>query len=339
MFLQNNLEIQLNTDLKIYLKYLILQNLKKSRKSLSSAELFNLIIPKILISDEIKSIIEIQHVRNICEDLVNDGIIAEKEIDRFLYYKNYKEKYGVYLPILGMIIGELLMFMGQIYTSLVVHIINIQAISIAIIFSKLSDDLKKVFQSMLLLILMPIINLSMPQFFTFTLLWYPLVYGIMFIPIYYVIKNHNITLKEIGIDFKRWYIYFPAALLIGTAMAILEFQILHPTSLILDLKMQNLLLISMVMFVFVAVVEELIFRSILITRFEKVFGSINSLLLSSLLFGIMHAGYGILTEILFATFFGVVLGFIFQKTKSFPFIVVIHGTANVLLFGVLPIIS
>ncbi len=340
MFLQNNLEkIQINTDLKIYLKYLIIQNLKKSKKPLSSLELFNLIIPKIIVSDEIMGIIEIQHIRNICEDLVNDGIIVEKEIDRYSYYKNYKEKYGVYLPVLGIIIGELLMFMGQVYPSLVVHIINIQAISIAIIFSKLSDDMKKVFQSMLLLLMMRIINLSMPQFFTFTLLWYSLVYGIMFIPIYYVIKNHNITLTEIGIDFKRWYIYFPAALLIGTAMAMLEFQILHTTSLILDLKMQNLLLISMVMFVFVAAVEELIFRSILITRFEKVFGSINSLLLSSLLFGIMHAGYGLLTEVLFATFFGVVLGFIFQKTKSFPFIVVIHGTANVLLFGVLPIIS
>ena len=245
----------------------------------------------------------------------------------------------IYLPILGIIIAEILIFMGHVYASLIVHIFNIQALSIAIIFSKLSEDIKKVFQSMLLLILMRIINLSMPQFFTFTLLWYPLVYGIMFIPIYYVIKNQNITLKEIGFDFKRWYIYFPAALLIGTAMAMLEFKILNPTPLILDHKLQNLLLISMVMFVFVAAVEELIFRSILITRLEKVFGSLNSLLLSSLLFGIMHAGYGIQTEVLFAAFFGAILGFVFQKTRSFPFIVVIHGTANVLLLGIMPIIS
>lgn len=256
-----------------------------------------------------------------------------------LLRNNLKVKKEIYLPILGIIIGELLMFMGNVYAGLAVHIINIQAISISIILGKFSDDIKKVLQSMLLLLLIRIINLSMPQFFTFTLLWYPLVYGIMFIPIYYVIKNQNITLTNIGIDFKRWYIYLPAALVIGTAMAMLESRILHPTPLILNLKLQSLLLISMVMFIFVAAVEELIFRSILITRLEKVFGSINSLLLSSLLFGIMHAGYGLLTEVLFATFFGVILGFIFQKTRSFPFIVVIHGTANVLLFGVLPIIS
>ncbi len=250
-----------------------------------------------------------------------------------------RNKKEIYLPILGIIIGELLMFIDLVYPGLAVHIINIQAVSIAIILGNFSDDIKKVLQSMLLLLLMRIINLSMPQFFTFTLLWYPLVYGVMFIPIYYVIKNQNITLTNIGIDFKRWYIYLPAALLIGTAMAMLEFKILHPTPLILNLKLQNLLLISIVMFVFVAAVEELIFRSILITRLETVFGSISSLLLSSLLFGIMHAGYGLLTEIMFATFFGVILGFIFQKTRSFPFIVVIHGTANVLLLGVLPIIS
>jgi membrane protease YdiL (CAAX protease family) len=248
-------------------------------------------------------------------------------------------KKEIHLPILGIIIGELLLFMGQMYPGLAVYIINIQAISISIILGKFSDDIKKVLQCMLLLIMMRIINLSMPQFFTFTLLWYPLVYGIMFIPIYYVIKNQNITLTNIGIHFKQWYIYLPAALLIGTAMAMLEFRILHPTPLIMNLKLQNLLLISMVMFVFVAAVEELIFRSILITRLERVFGSINSLLLSSLLFGIMHAGYGLLTEVLFATIFGVILGLIFQKTRSLPFIVVIHGTANVLLFGVLPIIS
>jgi membrane protease YdiL (CAAX protease family) len=62
-------------------------------------------------------------------------------------------------------------------------------------------------------------------------------------------------------------------------------------------------------------------------------------LLGAALFGIMHSGYGNVDEILFATFFGAVLGYIFQKTRSFPFILIIHGTANVFLFGILPIVS
>ena len=44
----------------------------------------------------------------------------------------------------------------------------------------------------------------------------------------------------------------------------------------------------------------------------------------------MHSGYGRIDEILFAGIFGIIIGYIFQKTRSFPFILVIHGTANVL---------
>ena len=262
-----------------------------------------------------------------------------------MFIKNYLSKIltnvnmGIYLSVLGMIAGELLMFEGYVYPGLAVHIINLQAITIAIILGKFSPGTKSVLQSLLLPLQMRIINLAMPQFFTITLLWYPLVYGVMYISIYYITQHQNITSKEIGIHLRHWYIYFPAALLIGIAMAMLEFQILRPTPLILDLKLPNLLLISMVMFVFVGAVEELIFRSILLTRLEKTFGMFKSLFLSSLLFGIMHSGYGLISEVVFATFFGFVMGFIFQRTRSFPFILLIHGTANVLLYGILPILS
>jgi len=39
---------------------------------------------------------------------------------------------------------------------------------------------------------------------------------------------------------------------------------------------------------------------------------------------------------MFANAAGILIGYIYQKTGSLPFIVVIRGTTNVLLFGVLP---
>jgi membrane protease YdiL (CAAX protease family) len=276
----------------------------------------------------------------------------EKERGKFVHYQYFKKRpkifnrkpefnirKEIFLPILGLAAGEILMFLGHVYAGLAVHVINLQAVTLVIVFGKFPSDTKNVLQSLLLLLQMRIINLAMPQFFTLTLLWYPLIYGVMFIPVYYVTKKQKITSQDIGVDLKRWYIYLPAALLVGTAMALLEFRILHPVSMITNLQINNLLLIVMVMFVFVAAVEELIFRSILQTRLEKVFGSYKAVLLSAALFGIMHAGYGLVSEVLFAAFFGAVLGFIYLKTRSFPFILVIHGTANVLLFGVLPIVS
>jgi membrane protease YdiL (CAAX protease family) len=97
-------------------------------------------------------------------------------------------------------------------------------------------------------------------------------------------------------------------------------------------------MLTIVMFVFVGAVEELIFRCILQTRLEKALGLKSGILLSGALFGIMHSSYGILNEILFASIFGIILGFIFQRTRSFPFILLIHGCANVLLFGIFPTI-
>lgn len=251
----------------------------------------------------------------------------------------YAMKKEIYLPILGIAAGEIIMLSGHVYMGLVLHVINLQAITLALIFSDLSIEKKNLIQTLLLLLQMRILNLAMPQFFTTKLLWYPLVYGVMFISIYYVTKQQNITSKDIGIDFNRWYLYIPLALLIAAAMAMLEFRILDPVPLITNLKIQNLLLISIVMFIFVAAIEELIFRSLLQTRLQSVFGSNKGVLLGAALFGIMHSGYGNVDEVLFATFFGAVLGFIFQKTRSFPFILIIHGTANVFLFGILPIVS
>lgn len=240
--------------------------------------------------------------------------------------------------MLGLAAGEFMMFSGHVYTGLAIHVINLQAIILILVFSKIPLETKNILQSLILLLQMRIINLAMPQFFTITLLWYPLVYGVMFVPVYSVIKSQQISLNEIGINSRRLYIYLPAALLIGAALAMLEYHILHPAPLIKNITFSNIFMISIIMFVFIGAVEELMFRSILQTRLEKLLGLKYGLLLSSVIFGVMHSGYGLVNEILFATFFGLILGYIFQKTSSLPFIMIIHGTANVLLFGILPIL-
>ncbi len=247
-------------------------------------------------------------------------------------------KKEIYLPVSGIWAGEIMMFFGHVYPGLAIHIINLQVLTLLLIFSRFPLKIKMIHQSLILLLLLRIVNLAMPQFFTLTLMWYPLTYGIMYIAVYTVIKNQNISDAELGLNSYRLHIYLPAALIIGTAAALIEYSILEPLPLIENTGISNLILIALVMFMFVGVIEELIFRSILLTRLEKVFDPLTALLLSGTLFGIMHSGYGRVDEILFAGFFGVIIGYVFQRTRSFPFIMVIHGTANILLFGILPII-
>ena len=246
-------------------------------------------------------------------------------------------KKELYLSALGIVLGELNIFLGHVPAGTVVHIINLQIITIGLIFGSFSSDIKNVFQSMILLLLLRIISIAMLQFFTITL-WYPLIYGIMFLPIYYIIKNQKIPLRELGFDFRGLQIYLPLALLIGMSFAALEYRILDPAPLIDNIQISNLVIIVLVMFAFVGVVEELLFRSILLTRLEKVIGTKEGLILSGLLFGIMHSVYGQIIEIVIASLFGIVIGYVFQKTRSFPFILAINGTSNVFLFGILPIL-
>lgn len=243
------------------------------------------------------------------------------------------------IPILSIIIGELVMFYDQIITGLGIHIANFLAIIFIIIFGNLSLKEKNVLQSLTLLILLRMINLSMPQFFTTTLTQYPLVYGVMFLPIYMVIKNQQISPNDVGINFRKLYIYIPIAIGIGILAAIIEYRIIDPVALIEKIRLSDIALISIVMFVFVGITEELIFRSILQTRLEKVLGLRYGLLLTGVLFGIMHISYGILDEVLFAIIFGIVIGYIFQITRNLLLVTSVHGTTNVVLFGILPNMS
>lgn len=232
--------------------------------------------------------------------------------------------------MIGLVAGELIMFYGNILAGLGIHIINLLVIVFIIIFSNLSLKEKNVLQSLTLLIILRMINLSMPPFFS-GLLQYPLIYGIMFVPIYLTIKNQNISNKELGINFSRLYIYIPIAVIIGIITAMAEYRIINPI-----IRFSDIVSIPIIMFAFIGIVEEVIFRSIFQTRLEKIFGLRYGLLLTGGIFGIMHSRYEILNEILFAGIFGIIIGYIFQKTRNLFFTTSIHGTANVILFGILP---
>ena len=92
------------------------------------------------------------------------------------------------------------------------------------------------------------------------------------------------------------------------------------------------------MIFFVGLVEEIIFRSILQNRLEIVLGNRKGLIITSILFGLMHSGYGNINEILYATFVGIFIGYLFYRTRSLPLVTLIHGFINVFFFGIIPLL-
>lgn len=244
----------------------------------------------------------------------------------------------VHIPIINIIMAEMTAFYGYVYFSVGIHTINLLLIIFLIIFNKSEIRIKYALQSIILVILLRIVGLSMPQFFTNTLLQYSLIYGVMFIPIFLLINSQNISTKELGINFRKIYVYLPLAILIGSIMGIIEYNILSPIHIIDKIKFFDVILLGIVMFIFIGTVEEVIFRGILQTRFEKIFGLKLGILISGIIFGIMHASDGIMNEIIFAMIIGVIMGYIFHISRNIPFVISIHGATNVVLYGILPMV-
>jgi membrane protease YdiL (CAAX protease family) len=117
-----------------------------------------------------------------------------------------------------------------------------------------------------------------------------------------------------------------------------EYIIVGKNPLIQDLSILNIINLTIIMVFLVSPIEEMIFRSVLQTRLEIVLGGREALIVTSILFGLMHSGYGSIYEIFYITLVGAVIGYLYYGTRSLPLVALIHGFMNVFFFGILPLL-
>lgn len=237
--------------------------------------------------------------------------------------------------LLLIVLPESLIYFGKFRVALLLYACILIALSLISIFVK-EKEIRNICQAFLLLPIFRLINFSMPVFSKMPLLSFIFIYTPMIIPLTIVAINQQFTYKQLGLNFKNLRYYLPVSILIGLILGLGESSAIRIIPLIPDLSFINIAKITLVMIFFVGIIEEIIFRSILQTRLEEIFGVWDGLIFSSLLFGLMNSGYGTTYEILYALFVGLLIGYIFQKTRSLPFIAMIHGFVNVFSFGVIP---
>ena len=123
-------------------------------------------------------------------------------------------------------------------------------------------------------------------------------------------------------------------------LANIEFKILSLSipdlRLVPDLSLESLALLFVVMVFFVGLGEELVFRYILQARLEASLGAVGAILMASLVFSIMHSGYGSYIYMVYVFCVSLVLGILYYRTKSLAFVALVHGTLNFFLFSLLP---
>lgn len=239
------------------------------------------------------------------------------------------------IPVLCIALAEILMFLEKVEIAIWVHIGILIVLSLSNIFVK-DFEVEKIYQALMLLPILRLINFSMPIFFETTLYTFVFVYGTLAIPAAVVIIHQRYSLEKIGISMKNIGAYMILSIPLSFVLGLGEYLTIKAEYLIPDFTFENLFKLTFVMVFFVGFIEELIFRSILQTRLEKALSINESLLITGLLFGLMHSGYGTFYEIIYTGFVGLFMGLAFYKTKSLPFIAVLHGFINVFLFGILP---
>ena len=252
------------------------------------------------------------------------------------------------LPISLIIIAEIFFFNRMAEACLAIHGLNVFLCILLPIFVK--DDYE-LFPIFVLISVLRVLNIGMPFFFKFTIYWLPLIYGPAIIAGYIVWRGlahpeGRFSLKTLarfingdGLGYRttwHWY-YVPIALGAGLAMSLVEFAVLGPGALIPDAGLLNLLTLMIVMVVFIGFCEELVFRALLQSRAEPWLGIYGAMMLSASLFSVMHSGYSSIPYLIFVFGVGLVLAYIYVKTRSLALVSLIHGFLNFFLFSFLPL--
>lgn len=271
-----------------------------------------------------------------------------------------RDKAIVTVPFILIFLAEIFFFLKDPSTTLSLHLLNIfVCVLLAIFIDRYSD----VFQALMLISLLRVLNVGMPIFFDLTLYWMPFVYGTIIISAYIlwrltydtIVPNEEGKrdlkaslsvharrtwdfLNRAGMEQKSHWnsLYLPAAIVIGLVLANMEFVVLGPNPLVPDMGLFSLSLLAVVMIMFVGFGEELIFRGFLQARMERHWGSTTAIFASAFTFSIMHSGYSNFPYLFFVFFVGLVLAILFWKTRSLMFVALIHGILNFFLFSFLP---
>ena len=272
----------------------------------------------------------------------DEGTVADPNVPApagvSVFGRPVKDWQLVAIPIVAIVLAETLLYMGKLQAGIFLHVMIPLCLAVASMWIH-RPNVSLIMEVLIMLPILRLVNISMPVFFGTTLYLYFFIYAPLAIPLYILIRHQRFTRKELGLTLKNLHIYLPLSLLVGLLIAMGEYNTIQVGSLIPDASIGSLLKISVVMFLFVGLMEELIFRSLLQTRLQESFGMTKGLLVAGLLFGMMHSGYGNSFELMVTGSAGILFGYMFQKTRSLPFITIAHGFVNVFLFGLIPLLS
>jgi membrane protease YdiL (CAAX protease family) len=126
--------------------------------------------------------------------------------------------------------------------------------------------------------------------------------------------------------------------LIGVPLGWIEYQILRPASLLPGADVKMLILGAAIMIVFTGLVEEVIFRGIMLKAFDDYLGKTHSLIYVCFIFAILHIIHNSSLDVAFVFGVGLLFCFLVRRTGSLLGVTLAHGVTNVMLYLIWPLV-
>jgi len=189
-----------------------------------------------------------------------------------------------------------------------------------------------------------IVFLSSCLFFFLNQQYFPLIaYSIILVLCLRHIYEKKMSLREvvglrIGKLLKHSLLGLALAIPVGAVGCFLSFASTSVVPTLPTFEMKSLLINLVYMVLFVGLAEELLFRGLIQRGLMGVFGTKWGIFGAALLFAVAHLTQGLSLGLGFIFVMGMVLGYIYYKTKSLVAPVVLHGMGNVMLVSVMPYI-
>lgn len=198
------------------------------------------------------------------------------------------------------------------------------------------EDYVRSAESLALIPLYVLFTSSLPWFFLNQQYLLPAVYSVIMALCLWHMNEHHIDFRKLGFTRDNALKYALMGLLFAIPSGFLEYLILTPAPATPFFDVKYLLRDIIYMVFFVGLAEELLFRGLIFNDLKRIFGWRSALLGQGALFGIMHMTWRSPLEIAFTFAAGLVLGYIYYRTKSLVGPISMHAVNNILLVSIFP---
>lgn len=199
------------------------------------------------------------------------------------------------------------------------------------------EALSRLALGLALLPLVRIVSLGLPLARLPQLLWYPAIAVPLFLAAWQVIRQLGLPARDLGFVTGR----LPLQLAIaagGVSLGLVEYQIMRPPPLEVSGGQVGYVVAALSLIIATGLLEELIFRGILQQLAWQALG-LGGIVVSSLLFGAMHIGYGSPIAVVFACVSGYLFAYVVRRGGSLLGVSLAHGLANCTMLLLIPLLS